>query len=52
MIHLKKYQNSLKLVEGGEFVDYIYFMCHKCHRISPSHGGSYIDSLDSIRKQQ
>ena len=41
-----RYQNNLQSMRGSEFVfDFVHLLYHKCHRISFSGGGSYIDSL-------
>ena len=37
-------------MKGSEFVfDYVYLFYDKCHKISPNHGGRYIDSPDWIK---
>ena len=42
-----RYLNNLGYMTGSEFVlDYVYLMYHKCHKIDPSHGRSYIGSPD------
>ena len=48
-----RYQNNLKSMKGGEFVlYYVYLLYYKCHRINPSHDGSYIDSPDWIKSKK
>ena len=40
-------------MKGGEFVfDYVHLMYHKCHKVNPNHGGSYIDSPDQIKNRK
>ena len=42
-------------MKSSDFIlDYIHLLHCKCHKINLSHGGSYIDSPDSIKikKQQ
>ena len=40
-------------MKGGEFVLYYgYLLYYKCHRINPSHDGSYIDSPDWIKSKK
>ena len=40
-------------MRGSEFVfNYINLLYYKCHKIIPSHGGSYTDSLDWIKNQK
>ena len=38
---------------GSELVfGYVHLLYHKCHKINPHRGGTYIDSPDWIKKQQ
>ena len=40
-------------MKGSEFgFDYVYLLYYKCHRINPSHGGSYKDSPDQDKKKK
>ena len=42
-----RYQNSLQLMRGSEFVfDYVKLLYYKCHKINLNRGGSSIDSPD------
>ena len=42
-----RYQSNLEYLKGSEFVfDYVYLLYHKCHKINPNCGGSYIDCPD------
>ena len=46
-----RYKNNLESVKGGEFLfAYVQLLYYKCHIINPSHGGSYVDSPDWIKK--
>ena len=48
-----KYQNNLQSMRSSKFVfDYVKLLYYKCHEINLNHGGSYIDSLDWIKKQK
>ena len=48
-----RYQNSLQSVKGSEFVfNYVHLLYHKCHKINPNRGGSYIDSPDWIKNRK
>ena len=49
-----RYQGNLEtLMKGSDFVfDLVQFMYYKCHKVNFKRGGSYIDSLDWIKKQQ
>ena len=40
-----RYQNNLeKLMKSNEFIIiYVHLLYHKCHKITPNCGGSYID---------
>ena len=40
-----RYQNNLeKLMKSNEFIiNYVHLLYHKCHKINPNCGGSYID---------
>ena len=43
--HKSRYQNNLELMKGSEFIfDFVQLLYYKCHKISPSCHGSYIDS--------
>ena len=45
------YQNHLELIKSSNFVfGYVHLLCHKCHKINPNCGGSYIDSRDWDKK--
>ena len=47
------YQNNLESVKGNEFVfHHIQLQYYKCHEINPNHGGSYIDSPDSMKNKK
>ena len=38
---------------GSEFIfDCVQLLYYKCHKINPNHGGSYIDSADSIKNKK
>ena len=40
-------------MKGSEFVfNYAQLLYYKCHKINPSHGGSYIDSPDWIKNKK
>ena len=40
-------------MKGSEFVfDYVHLMYYKCHKITPNHGGSYVDSPDWIKSKK
>ena len=40
-------------MKGSEFVfDYARLFYYKCHKINPSHVGSYIDSPDWIKNKK
>ena len=40
-------------MKGSEFVfDYVHLMYHKCHKVNPNHGGSYIDSPDQMKNRK
>ena len=42
-----RYQNSLQLMRGSEFVfDYVKLLYYECHKINLNRGGSSIDSPD------
>ena len=48
-----RYQNNLESMKGSEFAfDYVHLMYHKCHKINPNRGGSYIDSIDWIKNKK
>ena len=49
-----RYQENLEtLMKGSNFVfDLVQLMYYKCHKVNFKRGGSYIDSLDWIKKQQ
>ena len=48
-----RYQNNLESIKGSEFVfDYVSLLNYKCHKINPNRGGSYIDSLDWMKKKK
>ena len=48
-----RYQNNLESMKGSEFVfNYVHLSNHKCHKINPNHGGSYIDSPDWIKNKK
>ena len=48
-----RYQNNLESMKGSEFVcDYLQLLYYKCHKINPSHSGSYIDSPDWIKNKK
>ena len=43
----KRYQNNLESMKRSEFAfNYVQLLYHKCYKINPNHGGSYIDSPD------
>ena len=31
---------------------YVHLLYHKCHKINPNHGGSYIDAPDWIKNRK
>ena len=48
-----RYQNNLELMKCIDFVfDYIHLLYYKCHKINLNCGGSYIDSLDRVKKKK
>ena len=49
-----RYPNNLEeSMKGSDFVfNYVRLLYYKCRKINPNCGGSYIDSLDRIKKQQ
>ena len=48
-----RYQNNLESMKGSEFVcDYLQLLYYKCHKINPSHSGSYIDSPDWLKNKK
>ena len=48
-----RYQNNLESIKDSKFVlDYVHLLCYKCHKINLNHGGSYIDSPDSIENKK
>ena len=47
-----RYQNNLESMKGSEFVfHYVQLLHFKCHKISPSHGGSCMKSPDWIKNK-
>ena len=45
-----RYQNNQESIRGSEFVcDYVQLLYYKCHKVNPSRGATYIDSLDWIK---
>ena len=51
---LNRHQNNLeKLMKDSEFVfDYVHLLYHKCHKINPNRGESYIGSPDWIKNKK
>ena len=48
-----RYLNNIKSMKDSDFVfDYIHLLCHKCYKINPNGGGSYIDSPGWTKKYQ
>ena len=48
-----RYQRNLEYLKGSEFVfDYVYLLYHKCHKINPNRGGSYIDCPDWMKNKK
>ena len=46
-----RYQNNLESMKGSEFIfDYVQLWYYKCHKMNTNYVGSYIDSLDWIKK--
>ena len=40
-------------MKGSEFVfDYVHLLYYKCHKISPNHGGSYVDFPNWIKNKK
>ena len=40
-------------MKGNDFVfDYAHLFYHKCHKINPNRGGSYIDPPDWIKNKK
>ena len=40
-------------MKSSEFIfDYVHLLSHKCHKINPNRGGSYIDSPHWIRNKK
>ena len=43
----KRYQIKIESMKGSQFLfDYVWLLHHKCHKINPNCGGSYINSHD------
>ena len=48
-----RYQNNLESVKGREvFFNYFHLMYHKCHKVNPNSGASYVDSPDWIKSKK
>ena len=48
-----RYHNNLETMKGSGFVfDYVYLLCHKCHKMNPNCSGSYIDSPEWIENKK
>ena len=48
-----RYQNNLESMKGSEFVvDYVQLLYHKCHKINPDRGRSYIDYPDWMKNKK
>ena len=48
-----RHQNNLESMEGSEFAfDHVQLFYYKCHKINPTHGGSYINSPDWIKNKK
>ena len=48
-----KYQNNLESMKGSELVlNYVYLLYYKCHEINPIHDGSYIHSVDWVKRKK
>ena len=48
-----RYQNTLESIKGNDFVfDHAHIFFHKCHKINPNRGGSYIDPPDWIKNKK
>ena len=48
-----RYRSNLEYLKGSEFVfDYVYLLYHKCHKINPNCGGSYIDCPDWMKNKK
>ena len=48
-----RYQDNLEAMKGNKFVfDYVHLLYYKCHKINQNCGGSYIDSLYSIKNKK
>ena len=46
------YQNNIESMRYSEFAfDYVHLLYYKCHKINLNCGGSYIDSLDWVKKK-
>ena len=46
-------QNNLESMKVSDFIfGYVHLLYHKCHKINPDRGGSYIDSPDSIKSKK
>ena len=46
-------ENRYVRMKGSEFVfDYVHLSCYKCHKINPSHVGSYTDSPVWIKNKK
>ena len=49
----KRYRNNLESINGSGFVfHYVQLLYHKCHKINPNHGVSYIDSPALIKNKK
>ena len=48
-----RYHNDLESMKGSDLVlDYVHLIDHKCHKINPNCGGSYIDCPDWIKNKK
>ena len=48
-----RHHNNLESMKGSDLVlDYVHLIDHKCHKINPNCGGSYIDCPDWIKNKK
>ena len=48
-----RFQSNFELMKASDFAfDFVHLLHYKCHKINLDRGGSYIDSLDWIKKQK
>ena len=48
-----RYGSNLEFIKDSELVfNYLHLLYYKFRKINPNHGGSYIDSPDSIKNKK